>query len=332
MFSELYTHSKVSLLALIITAFLGYGCSVPGLSPSASLLNKVPINSVKVKVVDQNDEPIKGAQVEASNGRKTTTDADGMAKLKFGTVGIHNVGVYADNFMPNNTVITMPADNGTTVTARLTTEVQLGAMTFGMNMSANLYPMMFRYLFTGYGYQLELEDYPQGGWTEWASNDSEDTHMRKAFLKELDNGQQWWQIVIISTEKKKKEEYIAEILFSADRSSIVRMREKIGDNEPQEKPVSEGWYTDPKKLTKESIEGAVAERNVSVKVPADTFTADKLNFGAAPGMAMIMWRVSGDNVPGGIVKYKYEEKDSDDGSVMELTAYGTDAKSRLDSF
>lgn len=297
-------------------------------SPGAQLLNKVPINSLDVEVLDQEGNPIQGAQVEASNGRKTTTDANGIANVRFGSVGIHSVTVLADNYMPNNTVITMPADRGKIITASLTTEVNLAGINFG---SVNMYPMMFNYLFTGYGYHLELEDYPEGGWTEWRTDESNEAFMRKAFLKELDNGQQWWQIVLKDEEGEEDEQYIAEVLFSEDRETIVRMREKIGDAEPQEKPVSEGWYNDPQRLTEESMEGALKEEGVSVTVPKDTFTADLLDFGVASGISMKMWRVSSANVPGGIVKYE-TSSDDENLSSMELVDYGTDAESLLESY
>lgn len=320
---------KLGLLS-VIAALLVTGCAMPG----ANMLNKVPINSVDIEVLDVEGTPIQGAQVEASNGRKSTTDESGMVTIRFGTVGIHNITVLADNYMPNNMVVTMPKDNGSTITARLTNEVEIGAISFtGINFGAmNMYPMMFNYLFTGYGYQLELEDYPEGGWTEWQTDDSEESYMRKALLKKMDNGQEWWQIILKGDSEDDEERYIAEVLFSEGRESIVRMREKIGDNEVQEKPVSEGWYNSPQKLTEESMEGALSERSVSVSVPAGTFTADLLNFGVAPGISMKMWRVSADEVPGAIVKYEYAEEEEGENSTMELVGFGTDATSLLESF
>ncbi|MEX0719336.1 MAG: carboxypeptidase-like regulatory domain-containing protein [Balneolaceae bacterium] len=319
-----YIPQKASIAIVLFSLVLLGGCFNPG----TQLLNKVPINSLDVEVLDQDENPIHGAQVEASNGRKTTTDANGIASVRFGSVGIHSVTVLADNFMPNNTIVTMPADRGKTITAHLTTEVELAGINFG---ALNMYPMMFNYLFTGYGYQLELEDYPEGGWTEWRTDESNETFMRKALLKKLDNGQQWWQIVLKSEEGNSNEQYVAEVLFSEDRESIVRMREKIGDSEAQEKPVSEGWYNDPQRLTQESIEGALSEENVTVDVPKDTFTADLLDFGVASGISMKMWRVSSPAVPGGIVKYETSSED-ENLSSMELVDFGTDATTMLDSF
>ena len=131
---------KLGLLS-VIAALLVTGCAMPG----ANMLNKVPINSVDIEVLDVEGNPIQGAQVEASNGRKSTTDESGMVTIRFGTVGIHNITVLADNYMPNNMVVTMPKDNGSTMTARLTNEVEIGAISFtGINFGAmNMYPMIF---------------------------------------------------------------------------------------------------------------------------------------------------------------------------------------------
>lgn len=301
--------------------------------PGADMLNKVPINSVTVEVLDQQGSPVQGAQVEASNGRQTTTGADGTAKVRFGSLGIHNIAVYADNYMPNNMIVTMPADRGKTVTARLTGKVQMASLNFGINMNVNMYPMMFNYLFTGYGYELEVEDYPEGGWTQWQVSDGEGeigTIMKKGFLKELDNGQQWWQIVMYE-EDEDEPVYVAEVLFSEGRQQIVRLREKMGDSEPQEKPVSEGWYSQPRKLTEESIEGAVAANGVSVQVPRGTFTADLIDFGVAPEISLKLWRVTSEAVPGGVVKSSTMEGEEVISS-LQLIDFGTDAESMLGSY
>jgi hypothetical protein len=227
----------------------------------------------------------------------------------------------------------MPTDNGSTVTARLTGEVQMASLNFGINMNVNMYPMMFNYLFTGYGYELEVEEYPEGGWTQWqlADEDGEvSTIMKKGFLKELENGQQWWQIMMYN-EEDEEASYIAEVLFAEDRQRIVRLREKIGDEEPQEKPVSEGWYSQPQKLTQESIEGALKETGISIEVPKGTFTADLIDFGVAPEISLKLWRVDSENIPGGVVKSSTMEGEEVISS-LSLMDYGTDAETVLESF
>lgn len=90
-----------------------------------------------VQVLDQCDRLISGAQIESSNGRKTTTNEERIAKVRFGSVGVHSVTVVADNHMPNNFIVTMPTDNGMSKTLRLSDTVEFTGITFG---SANLYP------------------------------------------------------------------------------------------------------------------------------------------------------------------------------------------------
>ena len=316
-------HSKSKLLFIATLApFILAGCS-----PSAQMLNKIPVHSAEIKVVNQNDEPIKGAQVEASNGRKATTDSSGVATLRFGGVGMYTVSVMADNYMPSNFMITMPSDNEERITRRLTRQVEYSGMSFG---SAQMYPMLFNYLFSSYGYGLAVDSYEESEMTKWRINtDSEKLIMRRAFLKELDNGKQWWQVALFD-ENSEEPRYIAEVLFSEDRKSILRYREQIKDGEIQEKPVSEGWYSQPAEITEESIKGAREESGVSVKIPAGEFKADLLDFGVSGGTSLKMWRV-GEKIPGGLVKYQTTRE----GEVMyesELISYGDEARTLLNSY
>lgn len=310
----------ISLILLLI------GCT-----PETRLLNKIPVNSVEVQVLDKNDQPVNGAQVEASNGRKTTTDSEGIANVRFGTVGVYSVTVYTDNYMPNNFIVTLPTDRGERFTARLADSIEFTGISFG---AMNMYPLIFNYLFSSYGYGLEFDTYREGEWTTWnitADEEDEPMAMTKGFLKQLDNGQQWWQIILDNSDKKESS-YTAEVLFSEDRSTIVRYREKIGDNEIQEKPVSEGWYTEPTQLTEESKQGALSEENVEVTIPKGTFTADQYTFGVAPEISLNIWSSNKGEVPGEVLKY---ETTSDDGELMyksELNDYGSGAGTKLDSF
>ncbi|MDR9416293.1 MAG: Ig-like domain-containing protein [Gracilimonas sp.] len=323
------TKFRLSIMVIMLIGFTG--CMVPG----ASMLNQVPINSVQIEVVDQQGNPIQGAQVEASNGRQSSTNVNGVATIRFGTVGVHNITVYAESYMPNNMVVTMPADNGSMLTARLTGEFEASSISFaGMAPGVNMYPMMFNYLFTGYGYELEVENYQEGGWTSWeiTGNDGKvGAIMKKGFLKELENGQQWWQIVMYDEDSQEAPNYIAEVLFAEDRQRIVRLREKMGEGEPQEKPVSEGWYSQPQKLTEESIEGATAERGISLTVPKGEFTVDLIDFGVAPEISLKLWRATSQEIPGGVVKSATMENEEVI-SALELIDYGFDAETVLKSY
>lgn len=81
-----YTSSILLLITIGFSVFFFNGCT-----PETRLLNKIPVNSVEVQVLDKNDQPLNGAQVEASNGRKTITDAEGVANVRFGSVGVYSI-------------------------------------------------------------------------------------------------------------------------------------------------------------------------------------------------------------------------------------------------
>lgn len=326
----------MSILKSLINLFfvLGIiGVVTVGCSSETRLLNKIPINSVEVQVLDQNDNPLSGAQVEASNGRQNSTDADGKANIRFGSVGVYTVTVLADNRMPNNFIVTMPSDRGETITARLTDSIQFTGISLG---SVNMYPLLFNYMFSSYGYGLELSNYEEGQWTSWkivVDDDEESMQISKAFLKELDNNQQWWRMTMKTTDEEQ-DNYTAEVLFSEDRSSIVRYREKIGDSEVQEKPVSEGWYTAPTKLTKESREGAVTKENIEVSTEKGTFKADLLTFGVAPETKLKIWQAKNETIPGAVLKYQTSNMSDKEELIYksEIIDFGDDATTKLDSY
>lgn len=320
---------------LIIASLLTFGCS-----SSAELLNQIQVHTVNFKVVDQDGSPVAGAAVEASNGESATTDSTGMASLEFGTVGVHEINITASKFGTISKTVSLPRDNGETVTTHLSKSTQITSQTannFGLGqMQMNqLYPMFFDYLFNSHGYSLTITDYKEGEWTKWRIQTGDDADdkmiLKKAFLKKKDNGQEWWQIQLFE-EDSDETTYTAEILFSDERSSVRRYREKFNDRQAQEKPVREGWYSDPADLTDESIEGATTERNIDIEVPSGVFTTDLIKFGVGPGLFLKIWKST--EVPGGTVKYLTTQEEEENESVYrsELLDYGTDAQTLLDSY
>ncbi len=296
---------------------------------------KIPLLNVSVKAIDEADSPIAGAIVESSDGQKVTTDAHGIAVLKFGSLGIHRITVLAQNRAPASFSVSMPLDRGKTMPARLGKPVEVGPSVTvsgrfsGMPMAA-FYPIIFQSMFTAYGYNMELAAYKLGEWTEWDfhAGKEEGMLMRKAFLTRLDNKQEWWQVQI--NFGKKEERLTFEVLFSPERQSLRRMRQQTGEGQAGEVPVAEGWYTAPMQLTPESLEGAVIKKEVDIQVPAGKFKADLLEFvymGA--DVKVRMWRVR--NVPGGLVRVELSHASKSEW-VTELKAYGGGAKTLLGSF
>jgi len=328
---------RISLVIALIALSVVTGCAQNKLLDMAFL-------SLTVQVVDENDKAVPNAIVETTDGQKATADSQGIAKLKFGAIGVHQISVMAQDRVPAQFSVTMPLDQGKTKTARVGKPVSVGSVNVnastninvGMNMSgammAQIYPMLFQAMFSAYGYSMDMADYNEGQWTEWKlhnEGDSEPMVLRKAYLKQLDNKQTWWQMLM--TGKKPDDNMTMEVLFSANRDSIRRMRQQLGKQEAGEVPVSENWYSQPTKLTPESLEGAVKQRAVTVKVPAGTFKADLIEFGAmATGGKVRMWRVK--EVPGGVVR---TEATDEKGKVMwwsELNAQGSGAKTALGSY
>lgn len=337
----------VTKLVLLMTLLL----LVPLSACSTKDLMKMSVFSYEVKVVDENSQAIANAIVSSTDGQKITTSSDGFAELKFSVLGAHRVSVAAQGFNSTSFKINMPFDQGKTKTTKLVKAVPVAMPTisgggnaninanininlglganFSSMMMAQFYPMLFQSMFTAHGYNLEFESYKPGEWTEWrhTTEGDEPFVIRKGFLKRLENKKEWWQMQLKGEEK---ENMIMEVLFSEERSSIRRMRQKTPDSEATEVPVSESWYTEPRELTSESIDGATTKRNVKVTVPAGTFTADLVEFVVmGENSKLRMWRVK--SVPGGTVKTEIVENGVVQWSSV-LVSHGLDANTMLNSY
>ncbi|MBN1850509.1 MAG: Ig-like domain-containing protein [Deltaproteobacteria bacterium] len=323
----------LSVMVAIFPILLLAGCS-----GTAGTLTRVPFMGITVKVVDEKDQPIVGAIVEASDGQQITTGADGLASLKLGAVGVKTVNVMAQDRVPSSFTVTMPMDRGKTMTARLGTPVEMSANInistggIGGMMMGQIYPMMFQSLFVAYGYNMELIPYIPGQWTEWhlkADGDDKPAVMRRAFLNLSANKEEWWQMKLKGEEED--EDHLFEVMFNKNRESLRRMRQKMGNEEPKEVPVTEGWYTRPMELTPESLKGAVKKTGVSIKVPAGIFNTDMLEFATMGAQGAVrLYRAK--DVPGGLVKAEYVDEKGKTEWSSELSSYGSGAKTELGSY
>ncbi len=333
---------RVRSMGWAVVVGLGMMLVLGGCGGTGETLVKMPFLSVTVKAVDEQGKPVAGARVESSDGQKALTDEQGLATLRFGSLGVHTVTVAAQGRAPSAIRVSMPMDRGKTFEVRVgpPVEVSAGIQVSGAAggfpgglMAAQFYPFLFQAMFAAYGYSMDLEAYEPGEWTEWEVRTDEDDEpliMRKAFLTRLPDGREWWQIKV-KAGGEDDEQIVLEMMFSKDRRSLRRMRQKTGDGEPSEVPVAEGWYTEPIELTPESVEGAVKERGVSVTVPAGTFRADLMEF-AMMGAAEVlrMWRVS--EVPGGLVQAEILESGGGFLWQSRLRAHGTGASTELGSY
>lgn len=308
---------------------------------STSEVMKFSILSYSVKVVDTENHVIPNAMVSSTDGQRIATNKDGVAKLKFSIMGAHQISVNAPNYQSSRFKITMPLDQGKSKTiklakvssipdaakANININIDIGANFSGMFMS-QMYPIMFQSMFSAYGYNMEFEAYKPGQWTEWAyQTDDKPVILKKAFLKRTGDKKQWWQM----TMKGEKETFVMEVLFSANRQSILRMRQKEADGKIVEVPVTKSWYTPPNELTPESIEGATVKRNTKIKVPAGSFSADLVEFAAMGTSGKLrLWRTK--KVPGGIVKSEIVDNENTIEWKSELKAYGEGAHTLLNSY
>jgi hypothetical protein len=123
---------------------------------------------------------------------------------------------------------------------------------------------------------------------------------------------------------------ILEGLLDPAQGRFVRMRAQFPDDkEGNEMPVDDSaYYHPPQKLSKESVEGATKGVEC-VTVPAGTFKAKHVVFGGVGGKHE--WWLDA-KVPGGTVKQPMRNaQNEDDRWEIELTAYGSNAKSELGS-
>ncbi len=294
----------------------------------------LPLFSLKVKAVGPKNVPLVGAVVSCSNGESVTVDSTGVSTLNFSDVGPYYISVrYQDNLVASYNV-SMPSDGGKTLTANYIPAAASGSGIpaeggnyFSM-MGARLYPLLFQYAFNAYGYSIDLGKYRAGQYTEWQiSTDGKDEFVtRKAYLTKLPNGEEWWQVSF----QTKADSMLMEVLFSDKLQSIRRLRAKFGNESPKEVPVTEGWYNSPMQLTPESVEGAIVRKNVSVTVPAGTFTCDQLEFGLMQGFTLRLWKTR--DVPGKVVKYEMVGNNHKAIYLAEMTGYGDGARTQLGSY
>ena len=199
------------------------------------------------------------------------------------------------------------------------------------------------YAFHSGMYWIDTQAYKERQWTKWRSvfeGEKEPSTMEKAYLKQRDEGKEWWKVKFY--DASSDDVVILEGLFAQNRSQLLRLRAKFPDQDAGEIPVREGIvYSPPSRLTEESLEGATVGTE-RITVPAGTFSVKHLQYKDIATGGRVDWYLS-EKVPGGIVKYSVttgdvsQEKQEVEGLsqehyIFELVAYGSEAKSELNSF
>jgi len=224
----------------------------------------------------------------------------------------------------------------------------------GARLGAVWGPQMMQF-YTGYLFSLAFhsgsyapagEVYDQGEWTKWrivqTGQEGPPPEFERAFIRREADGSEWWRVRYVvfgddGSGQMKPDTILLEGKFSADRSTLVRLRGKMpGDVQANEMPVEENTYgyVEPTPLTAESLQGATVGTE-TVSVPAGSFTARHVRYGAMGGGGTTEWWLN-DGVPGGMVKYSQtsaSESTAEEGSpdpynyTVELVDHGTGATS-----
>jgi hypothetical protein len=186
---------------------------------------------------------------------------------------------------------------------------------------------IFSYAFSAGGYDIGQEAYKAGQYTRWQgkTDNGKAVQLERAHLFDDAQGRQWWKVKWTDEQGKTT---ILEGLLDTQQQKFVRMRARFPDDaQGNELAVTDqNYYHAAQKLSAESVKGATKGME-SVSVPAGTFNAKHVVFGGVDG-SHEWWLDS--KVPGGAVKQLLKGTKSDDARwEMDLSAYGTDAKSEL---
>lgn len=196
----------------------------------------------------------------------------------------------------------------------------------------------------GYSLAPATADYEPGEYTVYRMERTDGEtigQMRKALLFVDDEGNEAWKVKF--ADAAARDTTVLEFLFSPDRSELLRLRARYPDEEAgQEVPVQENtYYRQPQRLTEESVEGATVGTE-TVAVPAGSFEARHVQYGAPGAQGDQNWWLS-EEVPGGIVRYEVRSRDTTEPSDrpedaeglyteryrLDLVDYGTGAESEL---
>lgn len=200
---------------------------------------------------------------------------------------------------------------------------------------------MFVMLF-GAGANVIDTPYAAGQWTRWhvqTADDDERQTVERAYLFATPDSGEWWRLKSITTSGEGSRASADTIVFEAlfkrvagGTQQLVRMRRKMpGDREasemliPQDRSTVNTWGMFDSRPTPESFEGATMGTE-TIRTPAGSFSAKRVRFGTPAGYRE-WWTTN--QVPGGWVKYRVVESESEDQFTMELIAHGTGAKSEL---
>ncbi len=189
--------------------------------------------------------------------------------------------------------------------------------------------IIFSYTFAPGGLWVSKNTFDPGEYTKFRMTEDGENNIiiERAYLKKLENGNQWWR----SAWEEGEDKWIYEALISADDGQLLRLRARDVDGNEGEIPVTDQTITiSPTTLSEESIEGATIDAE-TIESPAGTFQTDHVQYMAVDTDGAIDWWIS-DEVPGGVVKYQLTDKDDEIVWTNILIEKGSDATTILNSF
>ncbi len=189
--------------------------------------------------------------------------------------------------------------------------------------------MAFGFAFSAGGMWAGQVGYKPGEFTKfrWTVEGEDSIELERAYLKELENGNQWWRV----SWKDSEGVWVWESLIDTQDSQMLRMRARDIDGNEGEVPVSgETVYMPATELTKESVQGATVDKG-KVDVPAGRFQADHVVYMMGSGDSQIEFWLA-PQIPGGVVKYQISQKDEGMLWTSELTGFGKKAETILNAY
>ncbi|MDQ2070880.1 hypothetical protein [Natronospira bacteriovora] len=192
----------------------------------------------------------------------------------------------------------------------------------------------------GYTVESETRGYQSGEYSEWqvrdAHGDAPMSRMRRAYLGNDANGNERWQVVY--HDAAGDDTIIMETVFTPGREQALRIFARFPDDkEVHEIEATDRTFAAPTKLKLSEVEGARESRE-RISVPAGDFEAHRISVGEEDWQQD--WWLN-DRVPGGVVRYGWQSRGGDeapeqaegiatDAYILELTDFGTGARSRLE--
>jgi len=237
-----------------------------------------------------------------------------------------------DEFNKNGSESSSTSGNADSGTAQETESSGSGAPSSGPRWNQLMITraqMAFGFAFSAGGMWAGQVGYKPGEFTKfrWTVEGEDSIELERAYLKELENGNQWWRV----SWKDSEGVWVWESLIDTQDSQMLRMRARDIDGNEGEVPVSgETVYMPATELTKESVQGATVDKG-KVDVPAGRFQADHVVYMMGSGDSQIEFWLA-PQIPGGVVKYQISQKDEGTLWTSELTDFGKKAETILNAY